>query len=74
MRYVVVQELTGPDLEPMYIAVVKVPMRAGEVVLNDLLCTIGDAVYEFEKTIPDHDWYPSVTGYEPPGYTAPDDA
>ncbi len=73
MRYVTVQEITGPDPEPMYIAVVKVPIRAGEFVHDELLCVVGDAVHEFEKTLPDHDWHSTVIGFGPPGYGRDDD-
>jgi hypothetical protein len=72
MRHVTAQEIFGPDPEPMYVIQVKLPTRAGETVFNDLACTVGDTVYEFEKTIPDRDWYSRVTGHYPPGYR-PDD-
>lgn len=72
MKYVTVQELVGPDPEPMYFAVVKVPMRAGDEVLTELLLAVDDAVQAFEKTLPDHDWRATAFGIAPP-YPARDD-
>ncbi|HJX45193.1 MAG TPA: hypothetical protein VJ352_16075 [Geodermatophilus sp.] len=68
MRYVTVQEIIGPDPEPMYVVQVKVPMRAGEAVVDELTAVVGQAVYDFEQTVPDRTWHSGVTGYFPPGY------
>ncbi len=72
MRYETVQQITGPDPEPMYIVVVKVPIRAGEEVLDELSAVVGEAVHDFKRTIPDRAWETSVTGYYPPGHLPPD--
>ncbi len=74
MRYVPAREILGDDPELVYVVEVKVPVRAGEAFLDELLMVVGDAVGKFEQTVPDRTWVSTVTGYGPPGYGAPDDA
>ncbi|MGY1653594.1 hypothetical protein [Geodermatophilus sp. SYSU D01119] len=57
-----VQEIPGDDPEPMYVIQVKVPMRAGEFVHDELLIAVGEAVLKFQKAIPDRAWEARVTG------------